>query len=240
LTPADVAGITEADLVVYLAHFQPAVDDAVAAEADPTHVLDVSDSARLVEADEATHAAEEAEHEDDHGTLDPHFWLDPTRMADVGTAVAQRLADLDPDNAADYEANAAELAAALTDLDSQYRQGLADCQSRDLVTSHEAFGYLARAYGLTQRGISGLSPEQEPTPQQLADAAAFVAANKVTTIYYETLISPDIAKTVATETGAATAVLDPIEGLSESSAGEDYLQVMATNLQTLREGQQCR
>lgn len=242
LTPADVAGITEADLVVYLAHFQPAVDDAVAAEADPTRVLDVADSARLVEADEATHAAEGAEHEDghDHGTLDPHFWLDPTRLADVGTAVAQRLADLDPDNAADYEANAAELATALTDLDSQYRQGLADCQSRDLVTSHEAFGYLARAYGLTQRGISGLSPEQEPTPQQLADAAAFVAANKVTTIYYETLISPDIAKTVATETGAATAVLDPIEGLSESSAGEDYLQVMATNLQTLREGQQCR
>jgi zinc transport system substrate-binding protein len=117
--------------------------------------------------------------------------------------------------------------------------GLADCTSTDLVTSHEAFGYLAARYGLHQVGISGLSPDAEPSPGAVAEVAAFVEEHDVRTIYYETLVSPAVAETVARETGAGTAVLDPLESLTDESAGDDYLAVMRSNLQTLQRGQGC-
>ena len=123
------------------------------------------------------------------------------------------------------------------ELDADYATGLASCASTDLVTSHAAFGYLAERYGLTQRGITGLRPEDEPSPGALAEIADFVTAHDVRTIYSETLVSPAVAKTLARETGVRTAVLDPIEGLDDASAGADYLAVMRTNLATLRDGQ---
>ncbi|MCU1366539.1 MAG: periplasmic solute binding protein, partial [Ilumatobacteraceae bacterium] len=109
----------------------------------------------------------------------------------------------------------------------------------DIVTSHNAFGYLSQRYGLTQIGITGLTPEDEPTSKDLAAVTQFVEDHHVSTIYYESLVSPAIAETVAGETGARTEVLDPIEGLSDSSQGSDYLQIMRADLANLRTGQRC-
>lgn len=225
LTPQSVGDVADADLVVYLSGFQPAVDDAVDGQA--TAALDVADAADL----SLTTTG---------GTLDPHFWLDPNRLAAVADATATSLVDqgiLDADTAT---ANLNALTDDLDRLDKEFSNGLADCTSRDLVTSHEAFGYLADTYDLTQVGITGLTPEAEPDPQDLAAVTAFVKENDVRTIYYETLVSPDVAETVARETGADVAVLDPLEGLAADAAGDDYLTVMATNLTTLRTGQDCR
>ena len=108
-----------------------------------------------------------------------------------------------------------------------------------MVTAHDAFGYLADRYGLEVVGISGLSPSQEPDPAQLAEIASLVRERGVTTVYTETLVDPAVAETVATEAGVRTAVLDPIEGLTDESAGSDYLEVMRANLTTLQEGQSC-
>jgi zinc transport system substrate-binding protein len=157
----------------------------------------------------------------------------------VGDALAERLADLDEANADSFRSNAADLRADLESLDEEMSTGLADCASTEVVTSHTAFGYLTERYGLEQVGISGLSPEEEPSPQDLAEVTEFVREHSVSTIYYETLVSPAIARTVADETGASTAVLDPLEGLTDESAGEDYLEVMRANLAALREGQSC-
>ena len=240
LTPADVGAIAEADLVVFLHGFQPAVDDAVEAEATDTS-YDVEQDAGLdLAASEDDHAHEgeggstgEDEHADeehaDEGGSDPHFWLDPLRLADVGDALAERLATLDEANAEDYRSNAADLRADLEALDEEMSAGLADCASTEIVTSHDAFGYLADRYGFEQLGISGLSPEEEPSPQDLAEVTEFVREHSVSTIYYETLVSPAVARTVADETGAETAVLDPLEGLTDTSDGEDYLEVMRAN-----------
>lgn len=236
LTPQDVGRVGQADLVVYLSGFQAAVDEAVKTSGTKA-ALDVAGPADLSLT--YTPIEEGAAATDEAGSRDPHFWLDPTRLAAVTDAVAQRLGQVDPADAATFTANAAALRAELTTLDGELKQGLADCTNKNLVTSHNAFGYLAQRYGLTQRGITGLTPEQEPDPRSLADVAAFVKANKVRTIYYETLVSPDIAKVVAGETGAATAVLDPIEGLNDTSAGKDYLEVMRANLATLKAGQPC-
>jgi zinc transport system substrate-binding protein len=236
LTPQDVATVSDADLVVYLKGFQPAVDDAVGQEAGDRG-FDVSKAADLNLT--YTPIEEGQQHTDEAGATDPHFWLDPLRLAAVGDALAGRLGTLDPTHATRYEANAVALRAKLEALDRDYQAGLADCANPDLVTSHNAFGYLAQRYGLTQVGITGLTPDDEPKPGDLAGIASFVEKNGVRTIYYETLVSPAIAKTVAAETGARTEVLDPIEGLTRDSQGADYLQVMRANLVNIRKGQPC-
>jgi zinc transport system substrate-binding protein len=236
LTPQDVARVADADLVVYLGGFQPAVDEAVATEGGE-HGFNVAKAAQL---DLVYTPIEEGQaHADEAGATDPHFWLDPMRLAAVVDAIQARLARLDPAHAPDYRRNAERLKTRLAALDREYVTGLAHCANRDLVTSHNAFGYLARRYGLTQEGITGLTPDAEPRPGDLAAVATFVTTHRVRTIYYETLVSPRIAQTVASETGARTAVLDPIEGLTGRSQGRDYLTVMRANLANLRAGQPC-
>jgi zinc transport system substrate-binding protein len=236
LTAADVAAVSDADLVVYLSGFQPAVDDAVA-EADGSAVFDATKPADLDLT--FTPIEEGEEHADEAGSVDPHFWLDPTRLTAVAEAFAEKLESADPDNADTYQANFENLAGRLNDLDGELEVGLASCANKDLVTSHNAFGYLARRYGLTQVGITGLTPEEEPSPADLAAVTQFVRDNDVTTIYFETLVSPDIAETVAAEANVTTDVLDPIEGLNDESQGDDYLEIMASNLANLRKGQHC-
>jgi len=235
LTPQDVAAIGTADLVVYLANFQSAVDEAVEQEAADTSF----DAAEHTLLDLTYTPIEEGEEHADEQGIDPHFWLDPMRLADVADALAERLGELDPDGVDTFTANAGHLRASLDELDTDFAEGLAACESTDIVTSHNAFGYLAEAYGLTQVGITGLTPEEEPSAGDLAEVADFVEENDVRTIYYETLVSPAIAEAVAAETGAKTAVLDPLEGLTDQSRGSDYLEVMRSNLDNLRAGQQC-
>ena len=234
LTAANTASVADADLVVYLSGFAPAVDDAVAAVGGD-RALDVSADARLdlnfVPVDGGSGGGDDVR--------DPHFWLDPTRLADVADAVAARLATVDPADADLFTANAASLVADLHTLDDEYRTGLAECANRVIVTSHNAFGYLAEQYGLIQVGVTGLNPEDEPSPADLARVSRYVEQQHVTTIYSESLVSPAVAATVAAETGAMTAVLDPLEGLSDANQGSDYLDIMRADLATLRLGQGC-
>ena len=226
LTPQQVAAVTDAGLILYVGQFQPALDDAVAQS--PDKAVDVA--AGL---DTLAPPAGEGE-----AGYDPHVWLDPTNMAAIVETVAQRLTAADPAGAATYSANAAAVEAKLAALDTEWKAGTTTCANRDLVVSHEAFGYLAARYGFTQVGISGLSPDTEPSPAKLAEVADFIRANGVTTVYYETLVDPKVAQTVADETGATTAVLDPLEGLAEGSS-DDYISVMEKNLQTVKDGQGC-
>ncbi|MFE5335860.1 metal ABC transporter solute-binding protein, Zn/Mn family [Isoptericola sp. NPDC056573] len=257
LSPAQVREIGTADLVVYSSGFQSAVDEAVATQS-PEHVVDTSDVVTLENhpgtptgedatadalEDTGEHADEGADDGHDHaeGAKDPHFWLDPTRVIDVGHAVAASLGEADPEHAATYAENARALEKALTDLDGEFSAGLEECASRTLVTSHEAFGYLAERYDLEQVGIVGLDPEAEPSPARLREVGAIVEENDVSTIFTETLTSPKVAETLANDIGVTTAVLDPLEGLSKdaAAAGDDYVSVMQDNLAALTEGLQC-
>ena len=236
LTPRDVAGLSSSDVAVYLKGFQPAVDQAIAANG-PATVVDVAPAAHLDL--RYTRIEDGVPRRRLGGSPDPHFWLDPSRLARAAALVTDRLAQVDPGHAPYYRINLAALDRDLTALDGQLRSNLASCAGTELVTSHTAFGYLAERYGMRQIGITGLAPDAEPDPGRLAQAAAFVRTHRVRTIYYETLVSPVIARTVAAETGARVAVLDPIEGVDASSAGADYLEIMRANLQTLRRGQPC-
>ncbi len=242
LTPKAVGSMASSKAVVYLVGFQPAVDEAVRSQA-PEAAVDVSPAARLTLPAGGGHAGESvqehADHDDHEGSADPHFWLDPTRLADVATALGEDFARRDPANAADYRANAAALVGDLDALDAELRTGLAQCRTRDLVTGHAAFGYLAERYDLHQEGVAGVSPDIEPDAATLRDLSAHVRDAGVSTVYSESLVSPALAETVARESGARVAVLDPLEGITDASRGRDYLEVMRTNLATLRAGQEC-
>jgi zinc transport system substrate-binding protein len=171
-------------------------------------------------------------HED--AGLDPHVWLDPTHVARIATAMAQRLAARDAAHAADYRANARRLADELDTLDAEFRSGLASCARTDFITTHAAFGYLAETYGLTEEAINGLDPESEPSANRVKALEKMAKADGVTTVFYETLVSDKTAKTIAADASLKTDVLDPIEGITDKSRGSDYLQVMESNLKALQ------
>ncbi|MEU0549919.1 metal ABC transporter substrate-binding protein [Micromonospora sp. NPDC005979] len=239
LSPRQVGEITEAELIVYLKGFQPAVDEAIAQD-DDAPVFDVASVQPLMDASSGGHNHEgDEEGEEGHGhAKDPHVWLDPIRLATIGDKLAQQLGTVDEKHAADYTARAAALRADLTTLDGEFTKGLATCQRREIVTSHTAFGYLADRYHLDQVGITGLSPDVEPSPQRLAQVIEEAKEHHATTIFFEALVSPKVAETIAGQVGAKTAVLDPIEGLAAGSDA-DYFSVMRTNLQTLRTALSC-
>jgi zinc transport system substrate-binding protein len=214
VSPKDVAEIHDADLVLLLGRgFQPQLEDTAGTGSNVLRLLDTPGLGV-------------------HSNGDPHVWLDPLRYARIVKRIGRALGN---------ERAANRLASRLRGLDDEYRRGLAECQRRDVVTSHEAFAYLTERYGLHQIAITGLSPEAEPDPGELARVIALARERGVTTIYFETLVSPRIAETVARETGAKTAVLDPIEGLTkdEVAHGEDYFTRMRSNLRALEEGLGC-
>ena len=249
LTPQQVGALSETDLVVYSPGFQPAVDEAVEQQAadrtfDVLSAVELRDGEAHAEeehaedehADEEEHAEDEA-HADEHAAGgDPHVWLDPQRLAAIGTALADRLAEVDPDGADGYRERANELRTELTALDDELRAGLETCERRQIVTSHDAFGYLADAYGLEQVAVAGLSPEDEASPRRLAEVAAQAEQDGVTTIFFEELVSPKVAESLAREVGATATVLTPLEGAPETG---DYVTAMRENLATLRTALGC-
>jgi zinc transport system substrate-binding protein len=237
LSPQQVAQVQDAAAVFYIGGFQPAVDDAVPGASG--QVVDLTEGLPLREAAAHDHAGESEEehaaHSEEGGT-DPHVWLSPVLMQDMAARVAETLSALRPEDAATFDANAQALQAELSDLNDSWTQATQDCEVRTMVVSHEAFGYLADQYGFTQKGISGLSPETEPSAAALADLVRFVQDNGVTTVYTETLVDPAVAQTVAAEAGVQTATLDPLEGQPEDG---DYFTAMTDNVETLSAGQSC-
>jgi zinc transport system substrate-binding protein len=174
--------------------------------------------------------------------LDPHVWLDPVLAQSQVDAILAVLVQADPANRAAYEDNARAYRAKLTALHDRFQAGLADCARRDIVVAHASFGHLARRYGLTQVALMGLAPESEPSPAEVVAIAKVARRRGVTAIFFETLVSPRLAETLAREVGARTLVLNPIEGLTkeEAAAGKDYVALMDANLANLRTALQCR
>jgi zinc transport system substrate-binding protein len=238
LSPRQVADIAGADLVIYEKSFQPAVDAAVEQEGGD-HVLDTATVVPLQPLEEGHDHSESEEDGHGHGELDPHVWLDPRNVASIAGEVTARLAEADPAHRTDFEANLAALTADLTDLDHDFTLGLETCARREFITSHAAFGYLARHYRLEQIAIGGLSPEAEPSPARIAEVHDQAREHKITTIFYETLVSPAVAESIAGDLGLRTDVLDPIEGITDQSRGSDYVAVMRSNLAALQKANEC-
>lgn len=222
LSPRQVDEIQQADVVVYVGGgFQPAVSKVAARRARGS--VDVLHTIGLV-------------------GNDPHFWLDPSLLQKAVSEVADALVAAAPKYAADFRANGSRVDAQLAALDASYKAGLANCARHDIVTTHAAFGYVARRYGLAQDAIEGINPDAEPSASRLATLADDIKAKHVTTVFFEELVSPKVAEALARETSAKTAVLSPLEGRSkaEIAAGKDYVAIMRDNLAALRAALDCR
>ncbi|MFJ3171086.1 metal ABC transporter substrate-binding protein [Streptomyces roseus] len=244
ITPKQTGQLGESDVVLYLKGLQPAVDKAVA----QSGVKNVVDAAKLTRLEvhgssghDHAHEGEESPageegHDHSHGEAgeDPHIWLDPVKYAEVAKGVGAALEKADPDHAADYRKNTDALLGKLTALDTEFKDGLKNTATKTFITTHSAFGYLAERYGLDQEGISGVDPESEPSPARMKELQAVAKKDNVSTVFFETLASDKTAKTLATDTGLKTDVLDPLEGITDKSQGADYLEVMRSNLKNLQ------
>ena len=240
LTASQVTRLSQVDLLFSIKGFQPALDEA-ATQSPPGEVIDLLtiDGLNLLQAteDSDSHGDEEEGHSDEEMINDPHFWLDPKRLVVVANAVAAKFSAIDADNAQTYESNRSAFVEKLELLDQEYVTGLQSCERRMIVTSHAAFGYLASAYNLEQEAIAGLSPDAEPTPKRLNEISKEAKADGTTTIFFETLASPKLAKTLADDLKIKAAVLDPVEGVGE---GQTYFSVMESNLSALRAALSCK
>ena len=227
----DIRNLEDADVFVYngadLEHWAEDVLDTL--ENQELVVSEASDGVELLDGG----------HDHAHGDegKDPHVWLDPMRAKQEMKNIRDAFVKADPENSDYYEANYEKYAGEFDELDQEFRDGLKGTKSRDIIVAHEAFGYLCQEYGLNQIGIEGLSPDSEPDASRMDEIIKFAKENNVKTIFFEELVSPKVSETIADEIGAKTAVLNPIEGLTddEISAGEDYFSVMESNLKTLED-----
>ncbi|WPP39608.1 metal ABC transporter substrate-binding protein [Paenibacillus hunanensis] len=251
-TPQDIAKMTEANMIVYngagMEGWIDQVKDSLGSNGPV--LVEASKGVQILEGTEeedhehegeaGDHSEEAADHSEeghDHGGFDPHVWLSPKQAQTEVKNIEAALVQLDPTHADQYKQNADAYIKELAQLDNDYKTGLSSAKRKDFITQHAAFAYMARDYGLTQVPISGLSPEQEPTAAQMAKVVDFAKQHNVKTIFFETLVSPKIAETIANEVGAKTAVLNPLEGLTDDQvkAGENYITVMRENLKGLEQ-----
>ena len=239
--PGDIARLAECDLLLFIGSgLEPWLPSLLKA-LPPGRVktFEAAATLSLRESDEA----EGGENAPDHGALDPHVWLDFELDVKIAERIADELGRLDPAGAPVYASNAAELAARLTALDQSFRAGLAGCRGKVLVLAgHNAFGYLARRYGLVQRALYGLSPDAQPRPRDIMAAVDYCRKNGVRTVFSESSDPPDLARTLAREIGGRVLVLHAGHNLTrdEQDRGIGFFDLMAEDLASLRDGLGCR
>lgn len=237
----DIRQLEDADVFVYngagMEHW--AEDILASLDNQDLTIVEASKGLEFIEGEAHEEDEEEHEEEDDHDTgYDPHVWLNPLNAKAEMENIKNALVEADPENEAYYTENYEKYSVKFDQLDEKYREELADMKGKDIIVAHEAFGYLCNAYGLNQVGIEGLSPDSEPDPARMKEIIEFAKENQIKTIYFEELVSPKVAETIAEEIGAKTSVLNPLEGLNDEQleAGEDYFSIMEENLTALKEG----
>jgi len=239
-TPADLRLIETADLIISNgAGFESWLDN-LDTQVPILHSAD--DLASISREKEEGDDHDEEEEEDDHGTLDPHVWLDPVLASAQVQQIADALSELDAAGRDFYQANARQLQAELATLDQEFTQGLTSCRLEQVITAHAAFAYLAQRYGFQQVAIQGLSHEEEVTAAQLASIAELAKAQEIKYVFFESLLSPRLAQTLAQEVGASVLLFDPLENLDaeQARAGADYFSIQRQNLNNLQRALECQ
>jgi zinc/manganese transport system substrate-binding protein len=189
--------------------------------------------------DEEEHTPGEEEHagEDEHGGLDPHVWMDPSRVAAALPALADALAEADPDHADGYRSRAASYATELRELDAEIEQqaGSIPPQNRKLVTSHDAMGYFADRYGLevlaTPFPASG--PEAEASAQTIKEVEDAIRSSRVPTVFAQETDDPEVLERIARETGVSIEEHLLVEAPGEAGS---YVGMLREDAELLRTG----
>ena len=228
-TPQNVVALHQAKVFIYNGAGLEIWSDKVLSQLPDTVIVKASDGISL------SASSENASH------FDPHVWMNPVLAQKEIENIKNGFIKADPKHRKEYEANALRFESELSNLDHSFQTLLAYCEQKTIVTSHDAFEYLTKQYGLTVESLSGLSPDSEPSPKKLAEIADFVKKHSIKYIFFETLVSPQLSETIAHETGAQTIAFNPLEGLSdkEISEGKDYMSIQKENLHSLQIALAC-
>lgn len=230
----DIRNLEGADMLIYtgagMEHWVDKVVDSL--ENKDLVTVEASENITLIE---GNHTDEDASEEEEASAYDPHVWMSIKNAKVEMETIKNALVKLDNSNAEYYEENYKTNAAKFDDLDKVFTDTLSVLTNKDIIVAHDAFAYLCADYGLNQVPIEGLSADSEPDPAKMSEIIDFAKEHKVKTIFFEELVSPKVAETIANELGAKTDMLNPLEGLTNEqiSAGEDYLSVMTDNLTAL-------
>ena len=235
--PSDIAKISKADIFVYTGKFmEPWAEDIIKSIADKNvKVVDSSIGIKMIPA--VFHDQDEPE-----GSMDPHIWLDFDNDKIIADNIAQALSEKDAANADYYKQKAGEYKNALSMLDSEYKTALSSCKNKEIVYgSHYAFGYLARRYNLQYLAAQGMSPDAEPTAQDLIQLVRQIKKDNIRYVFYEELTSPKIAETLANETRTKMLLLNAAHNITKEDFENkvSFLSIMEDNLRNLKLGLQC-
>jgi zinc transport system substrate-binding protein len=239
LTARQLDDLATVDAVLYLGGgLQPSVEKAVTQLGAGITVVNLMDHVQTID-------AEEKDEDHDHGhsdsDTDPHVWLDPANMASMTQAVVDTLSALSPDSKITLDTNAAAYISELEQLGTAIDTTFANCASRALVTSHDAFGYFAARAKLDTVPIAGVNPENEPSAKELEAIAKVARDAKATTVFFEAQLPDGLAKTVASAIGAEVDVVDPIETISSTDLNADktYISIQRDNIERIAQGLRC-
>jgi zinc transport system substrate-binding protein len=169
--------------------------------------------------------------------LDPHIWVSPKNAVVMVENIRDGLVRADPANTKLYQENANTLITNLQKVDANFTKGLSNCSKHVILAAHDSFSYLARDYGFKSFYIDGLSPEQEPTPQQIARLIDVAKQYGLKYIFYEISVDPRVSETIASQVGAKTIPLNPAE--AANNPNETFVQIMQQNLINLRLALEC-
>lgn len=246
LTANQLDDLITVDAVFYLGGgLQPSVEKAVAQLHSAIKVTDLADYAKTIDAtkEEESHSYDDDDDHDDeaHGDTDPHVWLDPANMVSMTQAVVTVLTALSPDSKTTLDTNADTYIAELEQVGNVIDTTFANCASRSLVTSHDAFGYFATRAKLDTVPIAGVNPENEPSAKELEAIAKVARDAKATTVFFEAQLPDGLAKTVASSIGAEVDAINPIETLSSAdlNASKNYISVQTQNIENVAKGLRC-
>jgi zinc transport system substrate-binding protein len=244
LTPQQIPGIIEADMIIY----NGIGFDSWLGKKEQfrnSFLVDISKDLQLIKLGQ-----QESENLGHTGQIydltygyDPHIWLDPLLVKNISKTISNALIKLDPDNTDSYFRNTKNFNQELDTLDSLIKKSLANCELKDFITFHESFHYFANRYGLTQHAVHGSSPEGEILPQQIITIISLAKDLGIDTIYSEELKDPRLSQTLASEIpNGKVLLLSPIEGIEphEQKKNIDYIDKMKMNLENLKQGLKCK
>ena len=242
--PDDIVKINKAGVFIYTGkHMEPWAEKILKGiDNKSLIVVDSSKGINLMK------EAEEDGHDHKHGKseqeMDPHIWLDFGNAQKMVDNMLEGFIKADAVNADAYRKNAAQYKALLSALDNKFREGLASCSTKYFIHGgHYAFGYMAGRYGLNYiSAYRGFSPDSEPSAKRLAELVKNMKKHNVKHIFYEELVSPRVADTIAKETGAALLQLHAAHNITkkEWDKGVTFAGLMEQTLANLKIGLQCK
>ena len=234
-TPSDLKQAADAKLILlsgkHLEHYLDKIQQATGAKAESLAVGDALPSLKMkADPDESQAAAAEQ-----NGMIDdPHWWNSVANVEKATMIVRDALTKLDPADRADYEKNAKAYLAKLDALDAWAKRKVAELprDKRKLVTSHDAFQYLAKDYGFTVYAIEGVSTETEPSNRHVATLIDDITNQHVKAIFLENTLNPKVSTEITRETGAKIGGSLYADGLGEGD-GSTYEGMFRHNITTV-------